>query len=205
MNRIGIVQFESVAKGKIRVTFDTGLTCLLYRGEVNTLGIKENGDISESCYQQMLDEILTKRATKRAMHLLEKRDRTEKQLRDKLAEGEYPLACIDAAIAYVESYHYLDDERYARTFVRLGQEKKSRNRLKQDLMVRGISKDIIALALDEEYEEEELTQIQEWLVKKHYFEKEEGEKEFQKMYAFLMRKGFQSSDVLKAMKHKGEY
>ena len=77
---------------------------------------------------------LSKRAKLRCMHLLERRDYTEKQLRDKLRLGktQYPPEIIDEAIAYVKAYHYVDDARYARQYVECMKVKKSRRQIEQE-------------------------------------------------------------------------
>ena len=58
-----------------------------------------------------------KRAAKKAMKLLEHMDRTEKGLRDRLHQAGFGQDAIEAAMAYVESYGYIDDYRYARTYI----------------------------------------------------------------------------------------
>ena len=81
------------------------------------------------------------------MHLLEKQDRTEYQLREKLRQNEYPKEAVEQAIAYVKSYHYIDDLRYACSYVRYQKEKKSNRRLQQDLQKKGVAKEFIEQAL----------------------------------------------------------
>ena len=155
-----------------------------------------------------------KRAKKRAMHLLERMDRTEKQLRDKLEDGKYPQVCIDEAIAYVRKYHYIDDMRYARnyisyryacTFIRYSQEKMSRLQLKMKLTQKGVPRDVIEKALEEEYSGEESAQIARLLEKRKFVAEEADEREFQRTYQYLLRRGFRSSDILKVMKAKPEF
>ncbi|MBQ4373989.1 MAG: regulatory protein RecX, partial [Lachnospiraceae bacterium] len=110
---------------------------VLYKREVKTYGLEAGEELSEEAYQRILEETLIPRAKRRAMHLLEKQDRTRKNLEDKLRESDYPQTAIDAAIAYVESFHYIDDERYARSYVHFHQEGKSKRRIQQDLMQKG--------------------------------------------------------------------
>ena len=102
------------------------------------------------------------------MHLLEKQDRTERQLYDKLKQNGYPESCIESAIAYVKSYHYIDDFRYASTYIRYHQEKKSRQKLKMELMAKGIGRDLVDAALEEEYVSDDQKKIAELLQKRHY-------------------------------------
>ena len=136
------------------------------------------------------------------MNLLQKKDYTERQLRDKLKEGLYPQGIIDEAISYVKSYRYLDDDRYARDYITYHMESRSRARIMQDLMGKGISKDIISAALEDifgEDSEAELEQIRALLIKKHYDAENCEYNEKQKIMAYLMRKGYSSSDIRKAM------
>lgn len=193
-------KIETTGKGRYRVTFDTGVTCLLYRKEISGFSIEENSAIEEQQYQKLLEDVVGKRAKKRALHLLEQMDRTERQLRDKLLANEYPQSCIDGAIEYVKGFHYLDDARYASNYVRFSQEKMSRVCMKQKLMQKGIASSVIEEAIEEGYVADEMEQIMALLRKRRFEPEEADEKEFQRTYQYVMRRGFKSSDILKAMK-----
>ncbi len=137
-------------------------------------------------------------ARKKAMQLLERMDRTEQNLRRKLTEKDFTPDEVEDAIAYVKSYHYLDDKRYARTYVRFHGASKSSTRLYQDLLQKGIDKETAREAIDEAYEGDEDAQIRALLEKKHY-DPNMDRKEKQRIYAFLMRRGFPASKILRAM------
>ena len=62
-------------------------------------------------------EILEKRAKLKAMHLLERMDRTEAELYTKLKRDLYPEDIIEIAMRYVKSFGYLGDVGYAKRFV----------------------------------------------------------------------------------------
>lgn len=200
MSEILVLSEEAMTKGKIRVRLDTGLTCILYRSEQRQINAYEGSSLTWEQYEILVHEILGKRATKRAMHLLEKMDRTEYKLREKLSEGGYPDEAIEDAIGYVKCYHYLDDERYARNYVFLAQDRKSRKKLSIELYQRGIKKELIDRILEEEYDADEEKQICQLLEKRGFDPKTCSEKERQKLYQFLLRRGFQSSDICKVMR-----
>ena len=191
---------EPAEHGKKRIHFDDGMTLLLYHSEAGRCHLAEGTQISETDYEKLLHEVVGKRARKRALHLLERMDRTEKQLRDKLRDGEYPPACIDDAIEYVKQYHYLDDFRYACNFVRYSQEKMSRRQILLKLGKKGISREDAEQAILEEYTGDESEQIKALLQKRHYMAEDTDPKEFRRTYQYLVRRGFQSSEILKAMK-----
>ena len=202
MKQIQIVSFEKLEKGKRRIRFETGETCIVYYSEIRGLGLEEGASITYEDYEKLLTEVVGKRAKKRALHLLEKMDRTEQQLREKLEASEYPAKCVEDAIAYVKSFHYVDDERYAKTYIRYRKEKMSRQQMKQKLMAKGITRDVISLAMEEEYDSDESVQIRNLLQKKHFSSETADDGEFRRMYNFLLRRGFRSNDILKEMKHK---
>lgn len=195
-----IVSALPKGKGKVHIQLDNGVQFDLYKGEAYKLSLFEKSKLNEEQYQQILTEIIGKRATKYAMHLLERQERTEKQLRDKLTQQEYPAMCIEQAIEYVKSYHYVDDYRYACTYVRYHQEKESRQKLQLKLAMRGVNREVIRQALEEEYVSDESVRIEELLRKRHFNAETADETEYRKTVQFLMRKGFRSQDIYKVVK-----
>lgn len=67
--------------------------------------------------RQKSDEIL--KAKKRAMLILQHNDRTEWELTDKLNKAGFSEEAVESAVEYVRSFHYIDDERYAKRFVEI--------------------------------------------------------------------------------------
>ena len=89
-------------------------------------------------------------ARHKAMRLLEHMDRTERGLRDKLRQAGFSPLAVDYALAYVESYGYIDDERYARTYIAYRMNTKSRQKIIQELIGKGIDKETVSAAWEEE-------------------------------------------------------
>ena len=122
------VQVKEVArreKGRVFFRFDNGTEFTLYRSEIrglpqaeSTLLMTEDVYLPVSLYEKILTEIVGKRAKKRALFLLERMDRTESQLCEKLRQNGYPEECVAAAVEYVKQYHYIDDLRYAKQYIR---------------------------------------------------------------------------------------
>ena len=198
-----VTQLTALGKGRYKVYIEDRPAFVLYRGELNRLGIREGEEITEGNLREIQEEILPLRAKKRAMNLLQKREYTTAALREKLRDGEYPEACVEEAVAYVESYGYVDDLRYARDFIVYNLDRKSRMRIEQDLMRKGIQKDSVR-AFFEELEEEgtrqdEASMIRTLLDKKKYDAKNADVQEKQRMYAFLYRKGFHADAINRAL------
>ena len=195
-----ITQISELDKKRMMIRTDEAVSFVLYKGEVRKLALKEGEELPTEVYEEIRSEILIKRAKKRAMFLLEKMDRTESQLRDKLRQGFYAEDIIEDAISYVKGYHYIDDTRYARNYVRCQKERKSKRQIKADLLQKGVDRDVIDSAMESEYEAEaEQELILKWIEKRHYSIENSDRKEKQKMYQFLMRKGFRSEDILRVL------
>lgn len=198
-----VTQLTDMGRGRYKVYIEERPAFVLYRGELNRLGIREGEKITEESLREIREKILPLRAKKRAMNLLQKREYTAAALRDKLRDGEYPEDCVEEAIAYVESYGYVDDLRYARDFITYNLDRKSRMRIEQDLMRKGIRKDTICAVFDELEEEgtrqDEASMIRSLLEKKKYDARTADGQEKQRMYAFLYRKGFHADVINKAL------
>lgn len=198
-----VTQISEASKSRSRVYLDGQFAFVLYKGELRQFQIKENQEISDESYRQIMTQILPKRAKLRSMNLLQSRDYTRKQLEDKLRRGDYPEECIEEAIAYVESCGYIDDRRYARDFIEYHIQTKSRTRIETDLMRKGIAKDIIQGVFDElgsmGVEQDESKMICDLLRKKKYCADTATKQEQQKIYGFLFRRGFSAEAIMKAL------
>lgn len=144
----------------------------------------------------MEDEVL--QAKKKAMNLLLHNDRTEKELRDRLKRAGFSEMAEEEAIAYVRSFHYIDDARYAKRFVELYQNRKSKKQLMLDLSRRGVSDTDIQDAFSEEWQGD-LQALQAALKKKTQDISKLTYEEKQKVAASLYRKGFSMPDICKAL------
>lgn len=198
-----VTQVVELSKSRSKVYIEQEFAFVLYKGELRLYHVREGEEITEKDYCTIMQEVLPKRAKLRAMNLLQSREYTTFQLRNKLKQGFYPEQVIDEALEYVSSYHYTDDLRYALDYITYNEDKKSRLRIEQDLQSKGISRETIERAWDEWQElggqQDEQAMIAELLRKKNYDAEQADAKEQQKIYGFLMRKGFSGEQIRRAM------
>ena len=183
-----VTEYKELGKGRVELCLNESIRFCLYRKEASAFHLKEASELTEEEYQQLIHEVIGKRATKRAMHILERQERTEYQLREKLLQNGYPE----------------DDLRYAKTFIRYHQEKRSRRRLYNDLRQKGISTDVITRSLEEEFFKDERQQIMDLIEKKGFSADTADQKEYRKMYQFLMRRGFKGADIMAVMRYSSQ-
>lgn len=198
-----VTQIEEMSASRIAVYLDGEFAFVLYKGELHKYGIQESCEISPEHYREITRELLPKRARVRCMNLLKTRDYTRKQLSDKLKRSGYPEKIIEEALDYVESFHYIDDVRYAKDYLTWHGTGQSKKGIEQTLMKKGVSKENFERAYlqwqEEGNEQDEDAQIQTLLEKRHFSKESADRKELQKTFAFLSRKGFESEKIYRAL------
>lgn len=198
-----VTGIEEISKSRSRVFIEEQFAFVLYKGELRSYHISVGQELRQEDYESIWREVLPKRAKLRAMNLLKSREYTVKQLHDKLSSGGYPEEIIADAISYVSDYHYLDDLRYAETYIAGHENSRSRRRIEQDLMRKGIEKETVAKAwlvwAEKGGSQNEQKMIQELLCKRKYNPENTDRKEQQRLYGFLMRKGFSGEQIRRAL------
>ena len=94
-----ITEVRVLDKKRSMVYLDSGEQLPLYQGELRRFKIESGTVLSDTDYEELMLS-LKKRVRLRCLHLLQKADRTEIQLREKLKERHYPLFLNEDAIEY---------------------------------------------------------------------------------------------------------
>lgn len=202
-----VTRINPLDKKRYEIYLDNKLAFVLYKSELRSFDLQENGEMTQSDYDEIVDNILPKRALLRCGHLLEKRDYTKKQLEDKLKLSHYPESSIEYAINKVIGYGFINDVNYAKRYIECKLDKISKQSIKRKLWEKGIDKADIdrAFELVEEdgvvQNEDEL--IQKILTKRHYFDSDLNSidnKERNKQYNYLRSKGFSNDAIIRNLK-----
>lgn len=194
-----ITRLQGTEGSKVRVYIDDDFAFLLTEKELERYGLKEGMALSPAEYECILEETIYQRVLDKALNILKFADRSEQELRRKLTQAEFPTVLIDRAISYVKQYGYLDDRRFASSFIRGRMNKKSRLMIRNELLQKGISEEVLEEAFDETYAEEEedaeLAAIKKAIAKKTKEPEALTYEEKQKLIASLFRKGFDLSKI----------
>jgi regulatory protein len=132
------------------------------------------------------------RALDLAYRHLNRRDRTEAQVRSHLASREVAEADAEWAIAELTRLGYLDDERYARTFAedRRALDGWGAGRIERRLLELGVDREHVAAAVGERDGAGELECALE-LLRGRFRAAPSGERERERALGFLARKGYE--------------
>jgi regulatory protein len=163
---------------------------------------------------QELKEILASeelnRAKQAALNYLSYRPRTVEELRNQLLTKGFEVDVCSEITFQMQQQGYLDDEEYAKQWVRERKHSRPRGKylLRQELVRRGIDKDIVDEVIDQELSPDEAIQMIKSLIDKKYrnVRFSDYHELKMKMIPFLQRKGFSFDLILSVLeKIKAKY
>ncbi len=187
------VRMEPLNKQKKRVYLEDGTVLHLYNSEIRQFQLEENVVLDGSDYTELMQK-LCKRARARAMHLLKNADRPGTEIAQKLRAGGYPEEAIADAVAYLAYYRYIDDDAYIQRYIAAQAGTKSRRQILYSLRQKGLDLALIEQYLEREDDREADAALM--LVRKYCRNKEASDSAVrQKAYGYLIRRGFERSDI----------
>ncbi len=164
--------------------------------------LKENEPLDNEKYEYILNKLLLKRAKDKALKYLGYKMRSKNQVIKKLQEYEFPPNVINKVIRVLEKYNYINDEDFAKAFIKDKLNLKGHGvfKISYDLKMLGVDEEIFKKYLyNEEFINEE-KKAKDLLLKKLGNKNIEDldYKEKQKIYAYLARRGFSYDSIKKA-------
>jgi regulatory protein len=141
-----------------------------------------------------------------AVRLLGQQMRTvaelKRLLRRRIEPGEAGETALNAVVARLREYKFLDDTGYAREFARLRQENSSfgERRVRQDLMRKGVDGDIIAKTLETTYEGVSEEALARRHLERKRIPKPKNDKETARVVRLLVRAGFSSGAIFRVLR-----
>jgi regulatory protein len=145
------------------------------------------------------------RALGLAYSYLGRRERTERELREYLENKDITPAIADLAVAELVELGYIDDARYARLFAadKRALDGWGADRIARALGERGLARELIELALEEQGREGELEQALA-LLQRRCPEPPVDRRGRDRALGILLRKGYESELALEALQlHAG--
>lgn len=163
--------------------------------------LKENSEITEQRYNYIMEYVIYTKAKDKAYKFLGYKARSEKEVRDKLIKENYPQEIIDRIIELFKHYNYINDENYTKAYInnRIKFKPRAKRMLKYELVQKGVDNDTIENIIDSSNIDETDIAIS-LLQKKLKNKKDIEQKEKQKIYNYMLRRGFDYETINRAFK-----
>lgn len=197
-----ILSIEKISGTRRQIIPDEGEAFCLSVRDVRFWGLEEDMEISQDLGEEIRRR-LEEDCMRRCGALLSSRDYSRQRLLDKLAGAGFPGEVARRALQKLEEAGYVDDARYADTFIRSHIKDRSARRIREDLLRRGIPEPAVREAFErfreeKSPEEEELGQIRTWLERKGRPDRSPDFRVRQKAMAALGRKGYAPETIRRA-------
>jgi len=138
------------------------------------------------------------------LKMLARRELSETQVRQRLARKGHDAEAVDAAIARLREERAIDDARVAEAIARTETSVRRRGKLRVRMQIEraGIAKAIAKQAIDSIFDTIDDVALLETSLRKRLRGRETiaDDREFQRLYRYLVGQGFESDRVLAALK-----
>lgn len=190
-----ITELKELRKGSFIICIDGVDSFPLNIKDIEAAGIKEGDKLDENALAKLMEDYVWPKARQKALSLIKFQDRTQKELRNRLALEMYPEEIIERVIKYTIKYGFINDRRYADNYISSRKLKKSQTAIRGELLRKGINKELLDIVIlshygDEEEEDPELIAIKKAVAKKVRDIDGMSHEEKEKLIASLYRKGF---------------
>lgn len=195
MNEITAITAQAKDKTRCNVYIDNRFCCGMRMDTVVKNRLKVGTVITQEQLANLQLESEKDTAFDKALTHLSATRKTEKQIRDFLAQKGYLPAVVDYAVEKLRGYDFINDEEYARAYVESAAKRKGGRLIRMELRGKGLSDEEIdggMEGLDEKTQIGTATEIAQKYMRGKVFDKVT----LQKAYRYLLGKGF-SYDVAK--------
>ena len=160
-------------------------------------------EISDEELHRLILDSDNRRATEKALYLLEYRDHTSKELREKIARTAASREAAEAAVEKMEELGLVNDDDYGRRYARELFEHKRFGpmRARQELRQKGIRPELIDELLSEYEDPEAFSMRIGEILEKKYSGWQEDEKIKRRAYAALQRMGYSYEHIREGMRN----
>ena len=205
MNEITKIEIQKRNKDRYSVYLDGEYSFGIYENVLIKYNLKKGMKIEDDFLQDVLKKEEQECANNYGLRLLNFKMRTEQEIRNRMKEKEYSEDVVDTTIEYLYYLNYLDDEEYARKFIKDKSNLKNmgKERIKRELYAKGIDKEIINIQIEDIVDEdEEYEKAMEMAIKKleTTYKNDDKNAKYRKLGGFLQRKGYSMNIVFKILK-----
>ena len=181
-------------KDRWNLFLDGEFYCGLDEGAVARLGLRIGQEIDENFLTKMENEELSAKAWNALLFFLKSRERSEKEIINKLKTKEFSDSVIAGTIIKGKDLNLIDDQRFAEMWLRERAKfnPKGKRALQMELRQKGINDEILQQVLAENVgaETEEALARQSFEKKSRIWNDMTNRKQKEKMVRYLAGKGF---------------
>ena len=142
-----------------------------------------------------------------AIKLITIKDRTEKELRDKLKAKNFDENRIEEEMEFLSNYGYINDKRYAEHFTNdcISIKKWGKSRIRAELLHRGVDREIVENVIEDAFIDIEDDRLYAEMEKRFKNADFSNMKERSRIFNFYLRRGFSTEEIKGAMNRMSSF
>lgn len=193
---------EPRRKGLVQLYIDGEAAVKIDREVYLLSGLKPGDLLTDEDLHELIRKSDARRATEKALYLLEYRDHTKKELTEKIARTAASREAAEAAAGKMEELGLIDDGSYARRYAKELFERKKYGplRVRQELRQKGIEPGLIDELLEEYDDPDAFTERIGEILERKYPGWREDEKIKRRAFGALQRMGYSYEHIREGMR-----
>lgn len=146
MQKITAIEVQKNNQNRVSVYLDNRFAFGLDMAIYVKYNLKKDMELEKDFIETILKAEDLSKASNYAIQLLSRKDRTKKEITDKLQEKGYEIEVINGVLNKLSEYNFLNDETYCEKYIndKLKFSKYGKNKIKANLYAKGVDKDIIS-------------------------------------------------------------
>ena len=185
------IEVQKRNKNRVNLYLNEEFFCGLSLETVVRNHLKEGQNISEQSIEYLKNETEKQVALEKATGYISKCQKTKKQIKDYLQKKGFDDEICDYALEKLGEYHFVDDELFAKSYVKAKGKTSGRKKLSYELKQKGVEEQIINDCIENFCEDEKTVNV---VLEKYLKNKPLDIKTKQKAFRYLMSHGY-SADV----------
>lgn len=203
MGIITKIEAQKRNKERVNIYIDDDYAFSLSAELVYKEGLEAKMEVDSERLSKIATEEGFLKCKESALRTIERTYKTEKEMRDKLILKEFDINLIERTIEFLKEYNLLNDENYVKMYVKDKIKNEGQNKIKYALMKKGIKEELIREEISKFNDDSQKEVAYDLAIKKYNLLSKREEDKYkisQKLYRFLIAKGYDYSVVSEVVK-----
>lgn len=194
--KITKIEVQKNNKNRVNLFVDENFYCGLSLETILKNNIKQDKDVTHAYLEYLKNETEREVALNKAVGYISKLAKTKKQIKDYLLKKGFEQETIFFVLKKLEEYNFVNDELYAKQYVKFKTKKNGKNKILLELKLNGISEDIAKTSIENFAKDKENIIV---IAEKYLKNKELDLKNKQKTFRYLVSKGYEIDNVVECL------
>lgn len=186
------IEIQKKNKQRINLYIDNEFYCGLSLETIMKNHLKEGQIVTKEGLDYLITQTERENALSRAVGYISKSQKSKKQVIEYLQKKGYDEETSFYVISKLEEYHFVDDELFAKNYIKYKNKTNGSKKIKMELKQKGVEEDLVNSAIEDYASDRDSI---EFVANKYLKNKVKDLKTKQKAYRHLLSRGYGYEDI----------